>query len=256
MSRGQGGDVRRCPCRYLFYDYLLVCQTITVMKSNKLYLGVIVLVILLLLSLPYAWKLVQILFFPKNVSVLKQLSLYQWTTIGFIGYAIIRRFFVKNNLWFESFTHELTHIVVALFIFRKVHSFHAEEGSGGVYTSGLSNSTVIPMALAPYCLPIFTYLLLVFRSLMDFNGMWIYDTLIGISMSFHVYCFIHQTGSYQTDINQYPLFFSYLYIFTAHLINVCIIIVALFPSYNVFTSIWRYLVQVYENAVWVLSLVF
>lgn len=219
------------------------------MKSYKYRIGIILLVILLLLVLPYAWSLVQILFFPKHVKVLQQLSLYQWAAIGFVAYFIIRRFLNKNALWLETFTHELTHIVVALLFFRKVHSFHAEEGAGVVYTSSHGNSMIAPMALAPYCLPIYTFILLSVRCLMDFQGMWIYDIVIGASLSFHVSCFIHQTGKYQTDINQYPLLFSYLYIYTARLINACIITVAFFPSYNVFTSFWRCVVAIYDNLI-------
>jgi len=225
------------------------------MKSYKYYLGILLLFILLLLTIPYAWKLIQILFFPKIVTVIQQLSLYQWVATGYVGFFILRRFLNKNLLWLETFSHELSHIVVAMMLFRKIHSFHAEEGSGVVYTSGHTNSMIVPMALAPYCFPIFTYLLLTVRCLMNFNGMWIYDIVIGITMSFHVHCFIHQTGKYQTDINQYPLLFSYLYIYTARLINVCIIVVAFFPSYNVFTSFWRYIVQIYDNVIWTLSLV-
>lgn len=226
------------------------------MKLHKYHLGIFLIIILLLLTLPYAWKLVQILIFPKSVSVLKQLALYKWAAIGYVGYVIIRKFLNTNIQWFETFTHELTHIIVAIIFFRKVHSFHAERGSGLVTTSSQSNGMTAPMALAPYCLPIYTYLLLSLRCLMDFHGMWMYDILIGITMSFHVTCFVRQTGTYQTDISQYPLLFSYLYIFTARLINVCIITVAFFPSYNVFTSIWRWMMQIYDNATWILSLVF
>lgn len=178
------------------------------MKTYKYHVGIFLLIVLLVLTIPYAWKLVQIVLFPKHVKVLQQLSLFQWAAVGFVIYSIIRRFLNKNILWLETFTHELTHIVVAMLFLRKVHSFHAEEGSGVVYTSGQSNNMIAPMALAPYCLPIYTFLLLSVRCLMNFHGMWIYDIIIGVSLSFHVNCFIHQTGKYQTDINQYPLLFS------------------------------------------------
>lgn len=225
------------------------------MKSYKYHIGIFLLIIILILTIPYAWKLAQILFLPKHVKVLQQLSLYQWAAVGFFSYSIVRMFLNKNVLWFETFTHELTHIIVAMLLFRKVHSFHVEEGSGVVYTSGHSNYMIAPMALAPYCLPIYTFLLLSVRSLMNFHGTWIYDVLIGISLSFHVNCFIHQTGKHQTDINQYPLFFSYLYIYVARLINACIIVVSFFPSYNVFTSFWRCILAIYNNALSLLDLV-
>ena len=210
---------------------------------------------LTLLTFPYFLHILSIIFLSKRFSVWSQLEMYKWMACGFCLFFFLRTLIRKNLTWFETFSHELTHIVVALLLFRKVHSFHAEEGSGVVYTSGQSNNMIVPMALAPYCLPIYTFLLLSVRCLMNFHGMWIYDIIIGVSLSFHVNCFIHQTGKYQTDINQYPLLFSYLFINVARLINVCIIVVAFFPSYNVFTSFWRCAVTIFDNAVGALGFV-
>lgn len=207
------------------------------------------LIIILLLTLPYSWKLFKILFMSPTVSILSQLELYKWASIGVLIAVLAGRFVNRNLLWLETFSHELTHAVVAILFFRKVHSFHAEEGNGMVHTSGTNQGCIIPMALAPYCLPIFTYFLLSIRSLIDFHGIWIFDIIIGISFAFHVRCFKHQTGNFQTDINQYPLFFSYTYIYISRLINYCIIIVAFFPNYNVFTSTWRLLCALYDNII-------
>lgn len=219
------------------------------MKKSTYIISMVLLSILLLLAIPYAVKIIGIILFPDRIGVLRQLSIYQWVGVGIAAFAVIHSVVKKNMTWLETFSHELTHIVVALLFFRRVHSFHAEEGSGVVYTSGEYEYALAPMALAPYCLPIFTYLLLSIRCLMDFHGMWIYDVLIGMTICFHFFCFKNQTGNYQTDINQYPLSFSYLYIVTALLINFCIIWVAFFPQYNVYTSFWRYLSSVWENAI-------
>jgi len=207
------------------------------------------LVLLLLFLLPYVWKLFCILFLSSKVSIFAQLELYKWVAIGVVIAFVLKHIATSNIIWFETFCHEFTHIVVALLFFRKVHSFHAEEESGVVYTSGSNSKGLIPMALAPYCLPIFTYLFLALRPLVAFPGIWVIDILIGISIAFHIGCFSHQTGKYQTDINQYPLYFSYSYIYVARLINVCIIAVAFFPHYNVFTSIWRLFTALYCNVI-------
>lgn len=68
-----------------------------------------------------------------------------------------------------------------------------------------------------------------------------------MTLGFHIHCFRKQTGSYQPDINQYPLTFSYLYIAVAHLMNFCIIWVAFFPQYNVYTSVWRMVQGIWHN---------
>ena len=226
------------------------------MKKSTYIILMVLIGILLLLTIPYALKMLGIIFLPQRVGILRQLSIYQWVGVGILAFAIIHSVVKKNMTWLETFSHELTHIVVAFLFFRRVHSFHAEEGSGVVYTSGKHEYALPPMALAPYCLPIFTYLLLSIRCLMDFHGMWIYDVLIGMSICFHFFCFKNQTGSHQTDINQFPLSFSYLYIFTALLINFCIVWVSFFPQYNVYTSLWRWVTSVWSNGVYVVNWVF
>lgn len=223
------------------------------MKKSTYIISMILLGVLLLLTIPYAVKIIGIILFPDCISVLRQLSIYQWVGVGIAAFAVIHSVVKKNMTWLETFSHELTHIFIALLFFRRVHSFHAEEGCGVVYTSGKHEYALAPMALAPYCLPIFTYLLLSIRCLMDFHGMWIYDVLIGMTICFHFFCFKNQTGSYQTDINQYPLSFSYLYIATALLINFCIIWVAFFPQYNVYTSFWRLVTSIWTNSVSVID---
>lgn len=226
------------------------------MKKTTYFISMVMLSILVLLTIPYAVKIIGIIIFPQRIDLIKQLAIFQWVGVGILTFAIIHAVVKKNMTWLEIFSHELTHIVVAFMFFRRVHSFHAEEGSGVVYTSGEHEYGLAPMALAPYCLPIFTYILLSLRCLMDFHGMWIYDVLIGMSICFHFFCFKNQTGSYQTDINQFPLPFSYLYIFTALLINFCVIWVAFFPQYNVYTSLWRLVTSIWNNGVNVVSCVF
>lgn len=226
------------------------------MKVFRYHIGIVLMLLLLALTIPYAWHLLHILFLSPHVSVLGQLALYQWVAIGAAVFVPLRRFMHSNITWLETFSHELTHIVVALMFLRRVHSFQAGQGTGNVCTSGTSGSMIAPMALAPYCLPIFTFLLLIFRSLMNASTMWIYDILIGASITFHVGCFVNQTGRHQTDINQFPLPFSYLFIYTARLVNACIILVAFFPRYNVFTSCWRYLVALYDNVLAAITYIF
>jgi hypothetical protein len=220
------------------------------MKKTTYIISMVLLGLLLLLTISYLVKIIGIILFPPSgISTLRQLSIYQWAGVGFLAFAIIRLKVKKNMKWLETFSHELTHITVALLFLRKVHSFHAEEGKGVVYTSGKHQYALAPMSLAPYCLPLFTYLLLSIRGLLDERSVWIYDILIGMTMCFHFICFWKQSSKRQTDINQFPLPFSFFYILTALLINSCIILVAFFPNYNVFTSFWRYLTSIWENAI-------
>lgn len=216
------------------------------MSKVSITIWTIFLSLLLALTLVYLWQIGGILLFPEHIAVSRQLSLYQWVALGFIIYVIFHHLVHKNISFLEVMSHEWSHIFVAMLFLRRIHSFHAEERSGVVYTSGNDFSDV-PVSLAPYCLPIFTYLLLMVRCLISYQGLWIFDILIGVTLSFHYFCFKSQTGTHQTDITSFPVPFSYLYIWTARLINLAIILVAFFPQYNVFTSFWRYVTTAFDN---------
>lgn len=203
------------------------------MSKTTYILWMIFLIIITLLLVPYIYDIFRILFFNPKISVLSQLSLYQWSAIGFIAYCIFHKFVKLNIEWLETDSHEKIHGFVGWFFGRRIHSSHSEEGSGVIYTSGSSLWSrwgLLPMSLAPYCLPLWTYSILWLRPFISFQGRWLFDVLIGISLAFHYFCFASQTRRNQTDINQYPLIFSYSYIYLARLINVMIIIVAFFPQ--------------------------
>lgn len=225
------------------------------MKTRKsLIIWMACLTLILVLVLPYLFKIIGIVLLPERISVWKQLELYKWVAVGAALYVGIRHYLNQNIAWLETFSHELTHITVAMLTFRKVHGFQASELTGMVATSGKYRFTEILTSLAPYCLPVFTYALLFIRPLIDFHGRWIFDILIGITLCFHLICFKHQTGNHQTDIRQYPLYFSYLYIATAHVVNFCIIWVAFFPHHHVFSSFWRMVCAAWNQVLMLLGI--
>ena len=137
---------------------------------------------------------------------------YVGLAAGFIAYLvpltlmlIIPRF--KHNLaWMLKFTHELTHTLVALLFFRKIHEFVIKDGD--CYASSLPikicNKPItfgyVPITLSPYCIPIFTFMLFPFRFAGDGNYMVVFDALIAFTYAFHVHAFIVQTRYYQSDI--------------------------------------------------------
>ena len=194
----------------------------------------------------YAWNLTHTLFFDGFMPSVDQWKLYEWVAVGCLAYLPLHWLLSGNMPFFATFSHELTHIVVSLIFLRRINSFHAEQGTGEVYTqyTGLISSlSDIPVSLAPYCLPIFTYLLLFLRCLISVQNLWMFDIAIGMTVAFHLYCFRVQTASFQTDINRFPLLMSYVYIHTARLINICIIAMAFAPTCQrgVFSSMWMYL---------------
>lgn len=141
------------------------------------------------------------------------IATYQWMLYGMGGYIVMRRlFFKRNERWMQTFTHELSHTIVSLMFFRKIHSFYVAEGSGIIYHSGSRRFGDIFISLAPYCLPYFTFLFLLLRVVGASNMLYIFDLFIGLTLAFHLTCFISQTRSYQTDIQKHGYARSYLFI--------------------------------------------
>ena len=158
---------------------------------------------------------------------------FLWFTLGAIVFPIMNRYLRKNIEMIKTFTHELTHGITALLTFRRIHSFHAEEKQGVIYTSG-SEKTRFLVTLAPYCFPIYTFPLLILRCLVMKPLMPIMDILIGFTVGLHIVCFKEQTGNHQTDITSHPLYFSYIYIITVLLFDICLILLSYEPTLNIF----------------------
>jgi hypothetical protein len=181
-------------------------------------------------------------------------ALYKWFGVGVGAYFILRLlpFVRQNSELFQTFTHELTHTIVAVMLLRKIHYFHAEERSGVMGHSGGRFGDIF-IALAPYCLPIFTYAFLLLRIIGAWKQLMWFDIFIGFTMAFHATCFAKQTGNYQSDIQQNGYLKSYLFIAVFWLFNATIILLSirkgivnsvgyLFPLYwQDIVMAWRYI---------------
>lgn len=191
---------------------------------------------------------------------------YQWVGVGIIVFVGLH-YFVKgkhkgeaNYEWMKTFSHELTHTIVALLCFREITSFNAEQRKGVIWSRGGDWSAAL-VSLAPYCLPIFTYFMLFIwslvasRSLVSTSSLWAIDIIIGITIAFHFFCFKEQTGSYQTDINQFPLWFSYIYIWVFRLFNVIVILLCYMPDratghpLKLWGAIWYLVVHLWKDLI-------
>lgn len=157
------------------------------------------------------------------------LSAYTFVAMGVALYLLLSaiRGLNKNLEWLRTFSHELTHTVVGMMFFRKIHSFQAGVSSGVMKHSGGLRFGDTLISLAPYCLPIFTYLLLFLRELSAESSLYIFDMLVGITAAFHIGCFRRQTGSYQSDIRGVGVVFSYLFIVTMWVVNLAIALLSI-----------------------------
>lgn len=119
--------------------------------------------------------------------------------------------FSKNLDHLRTLSHELTHWLVGVMLFKKIHSLNVEEDTGSVVHSGGRFGQMF-LSLSPYCFPIHTIVLLLLRFIIAKEYLFGFDIAVGVTLGFHIGCFISQIGSHQSDITKYGLFRSYVYI--------------------------------------------
>lgn len=188
-------------------------------------------------------------FFPVLVYVGGNIATYQWMLIGVAIYFLIRKIkvFSQNEQWLQTISHESSHAIVGMMFFHKIHSIQASENKGVVYHSGREFGDIF-IGLAPYCLPVLTYLLLFMRILGANKSLYIFDIFIGFTLAFYIVCFYKQTRPYQTDIESRGFIRSYLFIITAWFFNATIILLTIRMGFveavkYIFTEYWGCIVN-------------
>lgn len=152
---------------------------------------------------------------------------YVGLVVGFGVYIILaillKAFRLGHNMeWFMKFTHELTHTLVAILFFAKIHKFIVMERECSVYYE--AKVGYVPITLSPYCIPIYTFMLFPFRFAGDSHYMIIFDFLIAFTYAFHVHAFIKQTRYTQKDIKGCGKALSATFITFVHLSVVSLIL--------------------------------
>lgn len=172
---------------------------------------------------------------------------YQYVGMGMAGYFLVTLIgiFNKNLEWLRTFSHELSHTIVGMMFLRKIHSFEAGIGSGVMSHSGGFRFGTIFISLAPYCLPIFTYLLLFLRVLGDQSSLYIFDIMIGVTLAFHIGCFRSQIGLHQTDITSVGTFRSALFIVAMWIVNLSVLLLSI--RYGVFKAFKELAIAYYDS---------
>ena len=192
-------------------------------------------------------------FVPAFVATFLDLETYIWLYAGIGLYFLIRRlpFMRKNEEWMQTTSHELTHAIVGMMFFRKIHSLQAGEGTGVVQHSGNRTFGAIFISLAPYCLPIFTYRFLIFRLLGAQETIFVFDVIVGITLGFHILCFLKQTGNHQTDIQGQGYLRSYLFIAGHIFFNATIVLLSVYYGVlgafgHIFGGFWQQIVGFWQ----------
>lgn len=151
-----------------------------------------------------------------------------WFIFGIGSYFLLRRipFFFKNERFLQVTSHESLHAITGIFFLRKIYSLEAYDDHG-VMTHSRGRFGDIFIALAPYCFPILTYVVILFRIVGANAQLQVFDFFIGLTLGFYILCYWIEARPYQTDIQfqgylRSVLFILMMWIFHASLILLCI----------------------------------
>ena len=143
--------------------------------------------------------------------------------LAFIGGAATMTWFYfwKGREWYVLyvFAHEMTHAVVGLCCFAKIHSITINKTNGCVVLS----KDNVAISLAPYCVPFYLLIALVCCAILiriwPQQPFWPWAALFGALALFHVlYTIDALVSTAQSDVRVYGRFFSYWLIITVNLL--------------------------------------
>ena len=163
--------------------------------------------------------------------VISNYERYLYFIGGGVFVFIIDRYASKNNRVLKTYHHESTHMFVNLITFRKVLMMKVDT-NGGVVSSVGNNWMLEAVSLSPYCFPLAAYVVMIFGYFFANDMSYVYAVILGVAYAFHLLCIKEDfgpwpiLGRHQPDINQYPLLFSYLYIFCFWLFNTYIVLLS------------------------------
>jgi len=134
---------------------------------------------------------------------------------GFILFLPFWFFWLKKSSFYSTFEHELTHLIVGLFFFKKPAHFTVTHEEGGV--TGLFGNNFI-ITLAPYFLPTFALFILPIYPIINSEFQLYFFILFGFIISYHVLSTIQEFSFYQPDIYTSGKLFSTIFLIFANII--------------------------------------
>lgn len=183
--------------------------------------------------------------------------------IGFTSSGLAYYFILRKISAIATFEHEFTHALVALLFFRKISKFVVTNNDGGYvgYSGNFGGKFgSINITLAPYFLPTFTFILILFRPVMPIDMINWFDILIGFSFGYHLFTTFEEikinwtNNSFlaakserltKSDISKSGYIFSFIYIITLTTLIHGIIIWIWVDNYD---GILKYFIIIYTNS--------
>ncbi|MBI4979320.1 MAG: M50 family metallopeptidase [Spirochaetes bacterium] len=190
---------------------------------------VIILVLGAVLAAGITWRLVKTGFYFQDL--LSQHGLY--FIAGALLFAAISQFLPLPSAVYV-FGHELTHAFAIVLCGGRVTSFNVRS-NGGMVTTNMSNSFI---ALAPYFLPVYMVIVIAAYNIIDIfiplgTYMPLYYVLLGFTYGFHLGCTAVFARSYQPDLKDEGLVFSFAMIYLANIIVLTAVMKLLLQNFDI-----------------------
>jgi len=132
-------------------------------------------------------------------------------------------FFISRLSFFNTFEHELTHMLTGLLFLKKPEKFVASEDLGGLIAYANGGNFLI--SLTPYFFPTFTYLFLPLFALIKAQFIPYCFLLLGFLTGYHLFSTMAEFSLQQPDIQKTGTLFSILFLIPAFIITHLFILV-------------------------------
>lgn len=189
-----------------------------------------VLFLLAFAGLPFVWACVRALF-NSLAAGLTEDSFFAPGCVAFLAgaAAMVALYFWKGRELsiVYVFGHEMTHALVGLCFFARIHSVNIRETGGFVE---LSKSNLF-ITLAPYCVPFYLFIVIGVHALATCiapQPVWPWYAAFGVTTAFHIlYTLDALLTVAQPDVRAYGRFFSYWFILVVNLLFALLALVAI-----------------------------
>jgi hypothetical protein len=195
---------------------LLLNQVINILKWPVAFLSVIIFV-------PACYRLWRVMEYMYDYP-----SPYLMLLYGLGVYVILWLVWFKHSVmgqWFSTLEHELTHAIFAILSLNRVTGLNATGHSGGVmHYQGYGNWII---TLSPYFVPTLSLLVLLVLSLAKPMYFPYLMFLMGMSIAYHLLSTWKETHYHQSDLQESGWIFVWLFLPTANILMLLIVLTAL-----------------------------
>jgi hypothetical protein len=195
----------------------------------------IILFLFALLGLPLVWVLVKSLLEALAFEAVEGDFLTAGRIAFAVGCVVMTVLYAwKGQAWqiLYIFAHEMTHALVGVLFFARIHKVSVKMTGGFVQ---LSKSNLL-ITLAPYCVPFYLLMVVIFYGIVQWFvpgilPFWVWAFLFGVTTAFHVWYTANALLSVsQPDTHEYGRFFSWWFIVMMNLFFATLAIVITSPK--------------------------